>query len=379
MAVPLTSSNISDATVMVVDDEPDNLNVLESMLDQAGFRTVVFLQGDWALAAARENPPDLVLLDIRMPIVDGYSLCRQFKADDTLHEIPILFLSALAAAEDIAKGFACGGVDYIMKPFHEAELLARVRTHIALRKAYRDLSQQHVMLKALERQRDTYVHMLVHDMRSPLMAMLGHLQLIEESEDAHLCKEDRRSLQSAIYCTRALGQMVSSVIDLSRMETQAPPLRIEATTARALFEAASSQVVPPSDAHTFETAISADCPQICCDVDLSVRVASNLIANALKHTPEGGTITLGACADPFGVRLWVKDDGVGIPRAFQTLIFEKYGVVGHTTERRVVSTGLGLAFCRMAVESQGGSIGIDSDEGRGSTFWLTLPADAVRS
>jgi CheY-like chemotaxis protein len=223
MAVSSTSSNISDATVMVVDNEPDNLNVLESILAQAGFRTVAFLQGDWALAAARENPPDLVLLDIRMPIEDGYSICRQFKADETLRAIPILFLSALSAVEDIAKGFACGAVDYIMKPFHEAELLARVRTHIALRGAYLELAQQHLSLKALERQRDTYVHMLVHDMRSPLMAMLGHLQLIDENEAAHLCEGDRRSLQSAIYCTRTLGQMVSSVIDVSRLETQAPP------------------------------------------------------------------------------------------------------------------------------------------------------------
>jgi two-component system sensor histidine kinase/response regulator len=122
------------------------------------------------------------------------------------------------------------------------------------------------------------------------------------------------------------------------------------------------------------TAISADCPQIRCDVVLSVRVVANLIANALKYTPERGAITLGACADASGVRIWVTDQGPGIPRAFQTLIFEKYGVVGHTTDRRIVSTGLGLAFCKMAVELQGGTLGVDSNEEHGSTFWITLPA-----
>ena len=135
------------STVMIVDDERDNLNVLEAALSQAGYRVAVFPRGELALVAAREEPPDLVLLDVRMPGMDGYEVCRRFKAEEALSPVPIIFISALAATDDIAAGFACGGVDYIAKPFREAEVLARVCAHIALRRAYLKLAEQHALME----------------------------------------------------------------------------------------------------------------------------------------------------------------------------------------------------------------------------------------
>jgi signal transduction histidine kinase len=132
---------------MIIDDEPDNLNVLESALSQAGYRVSAFPSGELALASAQAEPPDLVLLDIRMPGMDGHEVCRRFKADGKLHPIPVIFISALAATNDVTAGFACGGVDYIAKPFREPEVLARVRTHLALRSAYLKLAGQHAQMK----------------------------------------------------------------------------------------------------------------------------------------------------------------------------------------------------------------------------------------
>lgn len=140
-------TTLPDRLVMIVDDEPDNLTVLESALSQAGHRVSVFPRGELALAAAQAEPPDLVLLDIWMPGMDGYEVCRRFKASDTLRTIPILFISALSSIEDVAKGFGCGGVDYIAKPFRESEVLARVRTHLALSSAYAELAGQHEQMK----------------------------------------------------------------------------------------------------------------------------------------------------------------------------------------------------------------------------------------
>ena len=133
-------------TVMIVDDDPDNLNVLEDALSRAGYRVSVFPCGELALAAAQAEPPDLVLLDIWMPGMDGYEVCRRLKATDVLRPIPILFISALSSAGDIAKGFDCGGVDYIAKPIREPEVLARVRTHLALHGAYAELARQHAQI-----------------------------------------------------------------------------------------------------------------------------------------------------------------------------------------------------------------------------------------
>ena len=146
-SAPVTPSSV---TIALVDDEPVNLNVLEATLSRVGYRVVVFPRGEWALAAAREEPPDLGLFDVRMPGMDGYELCRRFKADDRLRDIPIIFISALSATQDIAAGFECGGVDYIAKPIHEVEVLARVRTHLALRRAYLELAKALERIKTLQ-------------------------------------------------------------------------------------------------------------------------------------------------------------------------------------------------------------------------------------
>ena len=142
-----STSPIPSGIIAIVDDEVDNLNVLEALISHAGYRTALFPRGELALAAAQAEPPDLVLLDIRMPGLDGYEVCRRFKADERLCQIPIIFISALSAMEDIANGFGCGGVDYITKPFREQEVLARVNTHIGLCRARAQLTQDITTLK----------------------------------------------------------------------------------------------------------------------------------------------------------------------------------------------------------------------------------------
>jgi signal transduction histidine kinase len=360
--------------IAIVDDEPENLNVLEALLSHAGYSVVLFPRGELALAAALEEPPALVLLDIRMPGLSGYEVCRRFKAEDRLKAIPIIFISALSASADISAGFECGGVDYIAKPFRESEVLARVRAHLALHEAYAKLAEQHARLATLERQRDTLVHMLVHDMRSPLQAILGHLQLVEASSARLLQADDLDSLRTAISGTRLLTRMVSTVIDLSRMETSEIPLRPETIAVRHIFQAACAQTANPANHHRIIADIAASCALLRCDVDLTVRIVANLLANALKYSPDDREIIFGARPDPSGVRLWVRDRGPGIPARDHQRIFEKFGVAAHSSGKRSSSTGLGLAFCKLAVEAQGGSIGIESESGKGSSFWFTLPA-----
>ena len=360
------------ATVMIVDDEPENLNVLEAALSHAGYRVSVFPRGELALAFAKDEPPDLVLLDTRMPGMDGYEVSRRFKADDKLHTIPILFISALSAPEDIVSGFACGGVDYIAKPFREPEVLARVRTHLSLSAAYIKLSDKNEQLRMLEQHRDTLVHMLVHDMRSPLQVILANLEMVVESTDKGLHAEDLDCLHSAIHGTRLLGRMVSTTVDLSRMESGDVPLRREAVSVHVIFDCARAQSLDPMSRRLVTEHIADSCPRLLCDIEISVRVVANLLANALKYSPDD--IAFGAEPDPRGVRIWVRDRGPGIPAQFHSRIFEKFAVAGQTLDTRQPSTGLGLAFCKLAVEAQGGAIGIESEPGKGSTFWFTLPS-----
>jgi signal transduction histidine kinase len=366
---PLVSS-----TIMIVDDEPDNLNVLEAALSRAGYRVSVFPRGELALAAAQIEPPDLVLLDIRMKGMDGYEVCRRLKDDERLRAIPVLFISALSSGEDVAAGFACGGVDYVAKPFREAEVLARVGTHIALRGAYLKLAGHHEQLKSLEKHRDTLVHMLVHDMRSPLHVILGQLEMVVEDEQNKLKTENVDSLHAAIHGARVLERMVSVMIDLSRIESGKMPMYRVSASLHELFYDARGQSLDPSSRHRITESIASHCPHVLCDIDLSVRIIANLLSNALKYAPCESEIALGAAPDPAGVRIWVRDTGPGVAAQFHARIFEKFGVVEQPAGGRLPSTGLGLAFCKQVVEAQGGTIGIESEPGSGSTFWFTLPA-----
>lgn len=361
-------------SIMLIDDEPENLNVLETVLSRAGYRLSAFTRGDRALDAARSDPPDLVLLDIRMPDMDGYEVCRRFKLEERLGRIPILFISALSAMESISEGFACGAVDYIMKPFHAAEVLARVRTHIGLREAYDGMALQHAQLQALERHRDAFVHMLVHDMRSPLQVMLGHLELVIKGCSESLNAEDLSSLHEVMNSTQLLSRMASTVIDISRMESEELILRPVAVAVNELFRNACAQSITPSARGRIVEHMAAPCPRVLCDCELSERIISNLLTNALKFSARNSEIALGAEPVPVGVRLWVRSHGVAIPADAQNRIFEKFGVAGQPLDRSHSTTGLGLTFCKQVVESQGGTIGVESGPGQSNTFWFTLPA-----
>jgi two-component system sensor histidine kinase/response regulator len=364
----------SSGTIAIVDDEPENLNVLEASLSNAGYRVAVFPRGELALAAAQDEQPDLILLDIRMPGMDGYEVCRRFKADEHLRAIPILFISALSSQEDLSAGFECGGVDYITKPFHENEVLARVSTHIALKKAYDQLAGQHARLGALEHQRDSYVHMLVHDMRNPLFGIYGYLTMLETDCRENLPAPGLEKLRIAIRGTRLLSRMISNVIDVSRMETGTIPLHNQQISIQTLFQAAMEQAQDPLTPHPFTEHVDPSCPPLFCDPVLNARILANLLANAIKHAPPGSEIAFGAEHAPPFVRLWVRDKGPGIPSHVHKTIFEKFKTLENPSLRPTYSTGLGLAFCKLAVAAQGCSIGLTNNPGGGSTFWFTLPA-----
>lgn len=361
--------------VMIVDDEPENLNVLNAMVRQEGWDVRAFPRADLALAAAREEPPALALLDIRMPGMDGYELCRRFKADDRLRQVPVIFISALSAMEDVAAGFGCGGVDYIAKPFREQEVLARARVHLELRRAYDELAGQHERLKRLEQHRDTLVHMLVHDLRSPLQNLLLRLEMIMAAGRRALDDATLDSLEAAIQCTRLLGRMASTAIDLSRMETgEGLILNPRPVGVRELFTAACAQSLVPGSKRPVTERIAAECPRLLCDAEVSARILANLLANAFKYSPRDGLVEVSAEPVADGVRIRVSDQGAPIPADQRQRIFRKFGTLDQPEDKAMPSTGLGLAFCKLAVEAQGGAIGVESEQGKGNAFWFTLPA-----
>jgi signal transduction histidine kinase len=357
------------ASVLVVDDTPANLQLLVSMLKEHGIKARPVPSGELALRAVRANPPDLILLDITMPEMDGYEVLARLRQDPLSQDIPVLFISALSETTDKLKAFQAGGVDYVTKPFQFEEVMARVRTHLELRRQKLELRRSYDQLRELERLREDLTNMVVHDMRSPLLGLqltLDLLAMSDEGTDA----ERTLMIDTAKLATAGLAEMVNQVLDMSRLESGRLDVKRSKCDVVELVRAAvtSARMLSGSRTVTVEGAPSAVAEV---DPDLVRRVVSNLLGNALKFTAEDGRVTLGVHADPGTVRVEVSDNGLGIAPENQQRVFDKYVQVEGPNRRK--GSGLGLAFSKMAVEAHGGSIGVRSALGVGSTFHFTLP------
>lgn len=359
--------NDTPATVMVVDDVPANLKLLRTHLGESGYNVAVFSDGHSALQAALQEPPDIILLDINMPEYDGFQVCTQLKNDERLRDIPVLFISALDELENKVKAFEAGGVDFVTKPFQVHELRARVATHLELRRREAATSAAFEELKQLEQLRDSLVHMIVHDLRSPLAGVLSVFQLLEGERNPALIDEYSAV---GIQATQKIMNLVENILGVSKLESGQLQVHcarealgeLLASSTEGLRRFVESRVLTVQDTDSDVT--------VECDAEIVARIVANLVWNAVAFTdPHDGAIEVRARVERDTVRIEVEDNGEGVPEAFREQIFEKFSQAPGS--RR--STGLGLAFCRLAVEAHGGRIGVEARPQGGSVFWFTLP------
>jgi len=357
------------ANILVVDDTAANLQLLTGMLKGRGYKVRPVSSGEMALRAVETQAPDLILLDISMPDMDGYEVCSRLKADERWRDIPVLFISALSDTEDKVRAFQAGGVDYVGKPFQFEEVDARVRTHLVLHRQQLELKGNYARLQEMERLRDNLTHMIAHDMRSPLLALQLSLGLLEHSIlSGHT--DNAAVLGNARLGVTLLIDMVSQMLDVSRMEAGRMELKREPCDLASVAGEAIAALRPLAESRTI--VVESRSPvAAACDRELIRRVIGNLVGNAIKFTSTTGRISVAAHAEADRVRVTVTDDGPGIPPEKHRLIFEKFGQVADRNHGG--GSGLGLTFCKMAVEAHGGAIGVESLPGHGSTFWFSLP------
>jgi two-component system sensor histidine kinase/response regulator len=368
----LNQEAASPACVLVVDDTIANLRLLSNMLSEEGYEVRAVTNGPQALQAVERDPPDVILLDITMPEMDGYEVCRRLKARDRSKDVPVIFLTALTDTADKVRAFDAGGVDYVTKPFQLEEVLARVKTQVALRQARVALAGSYRRLRTLEQLRDDLVHMIVHDMRSPLTALQIDLNLLK-GPAAALDDVSRQGLQAAVDSVKALNRMANDLLDVSRLEEGKMPIdRAEWDLTQIASEVRSAlRNIDHERPIDIETAGPV---RATCDGSLVRRVLENLVSNGIRHTPAGSRIRISLASDRGRVRVEVHDQGRGVPPEAREKIFEKFGALQARHDRSYHSVGLGLAFCKLAIRAQGGTIGVDSGVPAGSTFWFELPA-----
>jgi two-component system sensor histidine kinase/response regulator len=364
-------------SILVVDDTVEYLQLLVGVLGERGYKVRPVTNGRQALQVAARVPPDLILLDINMPEMDGYEVCAQLRATEALEDIPIIFLTALAETPDKLKAFSLGGADYITKPFQVEEMLARVRVHIALRRGRAELVKNYERLRALEQLRDDLVQMVVNDMRPRLAVLMDHLEFLKGEAREVMGEEALADVLTAIRASVGLSRMANDLLDVSRMEEGALPLTLEVTDLVALAQGVRSALAGWDRSRTIEVVASAPV-ETRCDRDVIQRVLQNLMNNAIKHTPARGRIWVTVAALDERVRVEVRDEGPGVPVETRAAIFEKFGTATVRKQRKYHSAGLGLAFCKLAVQAHHGAIGVDAGQPTGSVFWFELP-DSMRA
>jgi two-component system sensor histidine kinase/response regulator len=364
------NSKTKEGSLLVVDDSSANIDVLVDLLSPQ-YRIRVATNGKAALALCAKEIPDLILLDIMMPEMDGYEVCQRLKEMEETKSVPVIFITAKGETEDETKGLSLGAVDYISKPITPAVVLARVETHLKVNRQRQKIEKAYNQLQELEALRDNLVHMVVHDMRTPLSVMRGYLELLQMQVEFE--PKQLKNFNSITRSCEWLIEMVSTLLDVSRFDNNEMPVKLEEQDIVQLVTAAAAPYQSLEESPDVIVESPFDSILLQCDQSLIERVMTNLLANAVKFTPQEGTVHIALEKYDQGVKVSVIDTGPGIAPEFHEKIFEKFGQVEMHNKRRKYSSGFGLTFCKMAIEAHGGIIGVDSEVDVGSTFWFCLP------
>ena len=383
------NSNSAEASViLLVDNNATNLSILVQSLSEAGYKVRVAQDGESAIAQIPYAKPDLILLDVMMPGIDGFETCRRLKAVPETQAIPVIFMTALSDVFDKVKGFQVGAVDYITKPFEIEEVLVRVDTHLAIQKLQNQLQIQTEQLQAeiCDRQKaqeavQIFLNAVSHDLRNPVTGGLMVLKSLQKEADKNegSVAVSRSILQRMIQSHDRQLALINSLLETHANEMSGIRLERQAVDLFTLVSQLAIEWQPmlEQDESVLQNHVSPDLPLVNADSNQLWRVYENLIANALKHNPPRVTLTLTAQIEQVPqstssmMRCVVQDNGVGIPPEQSSSIFELYQ--RGEQARRTVGLGLGLYLCRQIILAHGGQIGLISHPGTGSTFWFTLP------
>jgi two-component system, sensor histidine kinase and response regulator len=367
--------------LLLVDDTSSALDVLAGLLGTTGCDIRLARSGLEALLAVGVERPDLILLDISMPELDGFEVCRRLKADPVTADLPVIFISALDEPMDKVRAFECGGADYVQKPFEPAEVLARIANQLKLTRLQADMRSANQRLQELDRLKATLTAMLVHDLRSPLTVVQLALSSLEE--DVRALPGSAAELTSiASVSVEKILRLVNDMLEVYRTDDGPMSFALNETDpAPALSRAASLVRMEARDRGiAVDVDIEPGLPRIMGNEDMLDRALVNLLSNAVKFTPTGGRITLAAhgVGDPThnGRRPWLRieiaDTGEGISASDVPHIFEPYWQA--VSEHRGHGVGLGLAIVKRIVDGHRATITVKSDLGAGTRFTIDLPA-----
>ena len=360
--------------ILIIDDIAENIKVVANVLKKHKFNISYAQSGKNGIERAKKVHFDIILLDIMMPEMDGFEVCRLLKTDLKTKDIPIIFLTAKTDEDSIKKGFEAGGVDFITKPFKTNELLARVNTHIQLKLVQEQLSKTNEEIQLANDNKDKLLSIIAHDLRNPFSVLITFSKLIMDSFD-EFTKEDILTYMKSFYDTSKQGfNLLDNLLKWSKSQTGKMEIIPEKLELNDLIE--ETVTLLNSQALNKQIVLKNSVPQniwAFADINMVLTVLRNLISNAIKFTNTGGKVTITSEQNKNHVKISIIDNGVGIEASDIDKIFRidiKHSTSGTLGER---GTGLGIILCKEFIEKNNGELMVESQPNEGSKFSFTLP------
>jgi two-component system, sensor histidine kinase and response regulator len=392
----LMTKAILNAHVLVVDDNPRNLQLISTVVGEAGYKVSAVNSGQNALKYLALKQPDIILLDIMMPEMNGFDVCQAIKQEDALKDIPVIFLTAKNEVQDIVKGFNLGAVDYITKPFKTEEVLVRLSTHLQLRhskklllekkneleqlndalhKSKETIKADATRLEKLNAEKDRFFSIIAHDLRGPFAGCIGLTEILATSVESMSNEDIAEYAQTLNETASQINKLLENLLEWARMQMGLVGynpinevfVEMIANTISLYEKAANEKKIH------FQLQLPNNL-QVYADTNMVNSIMRNLLSNAVKFTHPKGSINI--VAQPLGnemIEIQVSDTGIGIPEDLKSKLFRLDQKVSRPGTSGEESTGLGLLLCRDFVQKSGGTFSLESKEGQGSTFKFTLP------
>ncbi len=369
-------------TVLLIDDNTITRASLVAALEQADYTVVTGCCAEEALKLLRSLTPDIILLDVMMPGMNGFSFCRKLKKDPKYQDIPFIFLTSLSQQTDIVKGFDAGGQDYIIKPFNQQELLARVRTHIHLHNTLLDNKRLSRLALDASRSKSEFLASMSHEIRTPLNSIIGMAEVLA---DTTLSEEQHEFVRIFRSAGESLLAIINDILDLSKIEAGQTELETIDFDLPTLLESVTAIVSLRADEQETQvrTHIDSAVPfYLNGDPTRLRQILLNLTGNAVKFTSKGEVeikVASNEGADGRQELLFsITDNGIGIPTDKQQIIFDSFTQADSLTTRQYGGTGLGLTICKKLLDIMQGRIWLTSQPGQGSSFFFAIPCVAAK-
>lgn len=376
---------MGNETILIVDDEEKNIKLLKPMLISENYQVFGALSGMEALKMVEDISPDLILLDVLMPQMDGLEVCMKLKQAEKTRMIPVVIITALSEKEHRISAMEAGADDFLSKPVDRTELLVRIKSLLRLKSyhddlldSYKEIAEKSEKLQELERIKEGLTHMIVHDLNSPLMVISMALESLL-MDTVSFTQNQFQKIKKCLDYTLELGQFIQRLLDIHKMEERTLELDKEVTDLVEVVDEVLDQFAYRAEAKQISLSFPrpADVPSVRIDQKLIKRVLANLLDNAMRNSPDGGTIeiTIDDVREKEVIWFRVRDNGTGLAPEYHQEIFEKFKQVElKEAGVKTGSSGLGLTFCKMAVEAHNGVIWVESEgEGKGCVFAFTIP------